>query len=192
MATLFGHGTAMQQHSCVLCVLSTQPRHFYVVRLGTVLFCLQVHSTAPPDVCSVALPLMRFTNLHTLRLRFEHSSRNVLSLPLTALAHLRHFTLDASVHGTLDVGAVLAPLTTLTLLHVSSFQIEDRGEFLTALSALADLCLHKVRTLVHPMHAQCSIVYLHRICRPAGPSVPVCGTSRTSMQAYTPPPLEGA
>jgi hypothetical protein len=105
---------------------------------------MQVHSTAPPDVCSVALPLMRFTNLHTLRLHFEHSSRNRLSLPLTSLAHLRHFTLGASVNGTLDVDAVLAPLTSLTLLHVSSFQIGDRGQFLTALSSLADLSLHKV------------------------------------------------
>lgn len=89
---------------------------------------------------------MRFTDLHTLRLHFEHSSRNVLSLHLTALVHLRHFTLGASVHGRLDAGAVLAPLTTLTLLHVSWFQIEDRGEFLTALSDLADLSLHKARS----------------------------------------------
>lgn len=109
---------------------------------------MQVHSTAPPDVCSVALPLMRFTHLHTLRLHFEHSSRNLLSLPLTALAHLRHFTVGASVHGTLDVSAVLAPLATLTLLHVSSFQIEDRGEFLTALTSLADLSLRKVLAII--------------------------------------------
>lgn len=120
---------------------------------------MQVHSTAPSDVCSVALPLMRFTLLHTLRLHFEYSSRTVLSFSLTALVHLRHFTLGASVRGTLDVNAVLASLTTLTLLHVSSFQMEGRGEFLTALTSLADLSLHKVCMLYCMLCSTASLVH---------------------------------
>jgi hypothetical protein len=94
-------------------------------------------------VCSVGLPLARFTSLHTLRLHFEHNTRHVLSLSLSTLAHLRSFTLGASTQGDVDAAALFAPLATLTLLHVSAFRISDRGAFLTALSALADLRMHQ-------------------------------------------------
>lgn len=104
---------------------------------------MQVHSTAAPDVCSLALQLARCTLLTSLRLHFEFASAAMPALPLGALPLLRHLTLSASAQGSLNAAALLGPLSWLTLLHVSAFRVHDRGAFLSTLTALQDLRLHQ-------------------------------------------------
>eukprot|EP00892_Ulva_mutabilis_P003287 jgi/Ulvmu1/132/UM001_0136.1 len=104
---------------------------------------LQVHSTAASDVCSVTLPLARCTALASLKLHFEHSSDDVLALALRPLHHLRHLTLSTSTQVALSAAPLLAPLTALTLLHLSAFRLHDRGAFLSTLTDLLDLRLHQ-------------------------------------------------